>query len=86
MDFVLSAYCFLLGFLNSVLPDWKFPDIGITYMTEFISNAKGLNVFFPIYDLMAVLSILIAFELALLSFHLMAGLISILRGGGSLTR
>lgn len=53
----------IAGILNDVLPSFSYPDTFITALEFFVDNGNKINFIFPIFDLYAVVGILIGFEL-----------------------
>jgi hypothetical protein len=54
-----------VGLLITVLPTFSYPHTFITGLNYFVSGANGINFIFPIFDLFAVVGVLISFELVL---------------------
>lgn len=77
----VSAYFF--NFISWMLPDWILPSRIITTWEGLIVYFNIFNGFFPLATAFNCFLIILAFEIAIIISRMLFGLISLIRGGGS---
>jgi len=84
MTLLIKTFSALISFMAWLLPGWKLPEYLIEVFVEFIGFILIWRTTLPVETILTCLSIIIGFELALLSTRLILGLFSLLRGGGEI--
>lgn len=82
IEILLSLISYLIRFFAWLLPNWQLPDNITESFKDIISGIFAWDFLFPIVEISQVLFIIITFEITLLTARSIAGIISLIRGGG----
>lgn len=74
----------IMDFISQFLPIWSIPDIVITSITIIYIDVLSLQHHFPVKTLFLAFSIIIGFELTILTVRTTISLINFIRGSGEL--
>ena len=72
----------LILLVCAILPAWSLPTWLLEMFTEIGSAINLFNDYLPLVAALQVFLLILAFEIAIMTFRLGMGLISIFRGGG----
>jgi len=79
---ILKLITMFVEVLTFLLPKWAIPDYIVNAFQVITDQISGLNSILPLQEILNVLVLGILFEIAVLFFRLLFGLISLVRGGG----
>jgi len=81
---LIAIITLFLRILVVILPSWGMPDILLSGFTYFYQNIILWSAYFPIEATVNCLILIIGFHLIMMVWHFAVGVISIMRGGGTM--
>lgn len=84
VNILISIINMLMAFLKFAIPNWFIPDSiqeGFAFM---IDEALKFNGVIPMSAILLCISVILWFHIIRITFNLMSGFISIIRGGGKM--
>lgn len=73
-----------LEFINLLSPEWDLPVAAYDMLYDLAVFVYGFNAIFPISTLIACICAAMIFEFSILFIRLAVGVVSLIRGGGSI--
>lgn len=84
VDIFLALMEAIMEVIIFMTPSWTLPQEFADSWQWFFNSMQGLNHVFPLYALITATGILMAFFFTMAIMRLLAGLFSIIRGGGNM--
>jgi len=82
-ELIMAITGALLKFISWILPTWQLPVVVTEAFDTIAEHVMAMNVFIPIEAVVTGLGIIAGFEIAILIAHLIASLVTLIRGGGA---
>lgn len=82
-DIILLLLSKILGLFTWFLPSWALGSSFLDGFSTIVSSAVSFNLFFPVSTVITIIFTVISFEILILIVKASSGLISLIRGGGS---
>lgn len=79
----IEIFSIFLKLISKVLPSWDLPQEVYYYLGQGAEIFSSLDFIIDTSLIFTAITIIISFEIVVLTFRLVSGLISLLRGGGS---
>lgn len=84
ITFLFTIIIWLLKLFNTVIPNWNLPSEMYTQTQSVLTTFYQLNFLIPVDILLQMFILVIVFEMVILIIRMSSGLISLIRGGGTL--
>lgn len=84
VDIFLKIIIFFVKFLALAIPNWFIPDAFIDGFLFIVERALIFDGILPMVHIINALMLILYFHIIILTFKLISGLLSIVRGGGKI--
>lgn len=81
---IVTIISIFMNLVSAILPAWRLPDVIVNAFSTFINAIVIFSAFDSFVAIATVLIVIFSFEITILTARLIAGLLSLIRGGGKI--